>query len=112
MQAGVRVRIIGNLSYLPQDLRDIISQVEAATKDNNESVLNIALSYTSREEMTSAVRRVAAKVAAKEMDKEQVSMETIEEHLYTAGSPNPDLMIRTSGETRLSDFMLWQASKR
>ena len=103
---------MGNLSYLPQDLRDIISQVEAATEGNTASVLNIALSYTSREEMTSAVRSVAAKVADGQLQHEQVNIDTIEKHLYTAGSPNPELMIRTSGETRLSDFMLWQANKR
>jgi len=110
-EAGVRVRILGNLSYLPIDLREIIHRVEEATADNHASLLNIALSYTSREEITQAVRTVAGKVAAGELGEGEVSVDTIENHLYTGSSPPPDLMIRTSGETRLSDFMLWQASK-
>ena len=112
IQAGVKVRILGNLSYLPQDLREVIEQVEEATADNTASLLNIALSYTAREEITHAVKKVAEMINRGDISEHDVSVDTIDEHLYTRDSPPPDLMIRTSGETRLSDFMLWQASKR
>ena len=109
-EAGVRVRIIGNLTYLPDDLRDVIRQVETATASNDQSLLNIALSYTAREEITHAVREVAARVASGHIEAEEVNEETLERFLYTGQSEKPELLIRTSGETRLSDFMLWQAS--
>jgi len=109
-EAGLRVRILGNLTYLPQDLRDVISEVEAATAGNSQSLLNIALSYTAREEMTQAVREVADRLAAGKIDATDVDEQTIESFLYTGKSDKPELLIRTSGETRLSDFMLWQAS--
>ena len=108
----MKVRILGNLSYLPQDLREVIKQVEEATADNTASLLNIALSYTAREEITHAVKKVAEMINRGDISEHDVSVDTIDEHLYTRDSPPPDLMIRTSGETRLSDFMLWQASKR
>merc|ERR1719410_258745 len=110
-EAGVRVRIVGNISYLPQDLQQVIQQVEDTTKDNSESLLNIALSYTAREEISQAVREVAGQLARSEIDEEDVNEEMITSRLYTRESPSPELLIRTSGETRLSDFMLWQASK-
>jgi len=110
-EAGVRVRIVGNISYLPQDLQQVIQQVEDTTKDNSESLLNIALSYTAREEISQAVREVAGQLARSEIDEEDVNEEMITKMLYTRDSPSPELLIRTSGETRLSDFMLWQASK-
>jgi len=110
-EAGVRVRIIGNTSYLPQDLQDIIQEVEDTTKDNSESLLNIALSYTAREEISQAVMKVAGQLAQEEIDEEDVTEEMVTKMLYTGDSPSPELLIRTSGETRLSDFMLWQASR-
>jgi len=110
-EAGVRVRILGNTSYLPQDLQEVLQQVENTTRDNSESLLNIALSYTAREEISHAVREVAGQLARGEVDDEDVDEEMISKMLYTGDSPSPELLIRTSGETRLSDFMLWQASK-
>jgi len=110
-QAGVRVRIIGNLRYLPEDLQQIIKEVEEVTKDNSESLLNIAMSYTARDEISHAVRETVKDVVNGDFDIDDVDEEMIQNHLYTESSPPPDLLIRTSGETRLSDFMLWQASK-
>jgi len=110
-QAGVRVRIIGNLSYLPEDLQQIIKEVEEATMDNCESLLNIAMSYTARDEISHAVRETVKDVVYGDVDVNDVNEEMIQKNLYTQSSPPPDLLIRTSGETRLSDFMLWQASK-
>ena len=112
LQAGVRVRILGNLSYLPADLRETVREVERVTEDNTESLLNIALSYTAREEITHAVRELAVSLAEGKVTEEQVDEARLERLLYTGDSPVVDLLIRTSGETRLSDFMLWQASKR
>jgi len=110
-EAGLRVRILGNLSYLPADLREIITEVEKATADNTESLLNIALSYTAREEITHAVREVADRLSTGHIDAADVDEETLQRFLYTGQSETPELLIRTSGETRLSDFMLWQASR-
>jgi len=109
-EAGLRVRILGNLSYLPADLREVITEVETATAGNTESLLNIALSYTSREEITHAVREVADRLSEGHIDAADVDEETLQRFLYTGQSETPELLIRTSGETRLSDFMLWQAS--
>ena len=106
----MRVRILGNLSYLPADLRETVREVERVTEGNTESLLNIALSYTAREEITHAVREVAGRVASGHIAAEEVDEETLERFLYTGQSEKPELLIRTSGETRLSDFMLWQAS--
>ena len=111
-EAGLRVRILGNLSYLPADLREVITEVETVTAGNSQSLLNIALSYTAREEITHAVREVAGRLSSGDIEAADVNEETIERFLYTGQSETPELLIRTSGETRLSDFMLWQASRR
>ena len=86
-------------------------EVERATEDNTESLLNIALSYTAREEITHAVRELAVSLAEDKVTEDEVDEARLERLLYTSDSPAVDLLIRTSGETRLSDFMLWQASK-
>jgi len=110
-EAGVRVRILGNLSYLPADLRETVTEVERVTEANTESLLNIALSYTAREEITQAVRELAVSLAEDRVTEHEVTEARLERLLYTSDSPAVELLIRTSGETRLSDFMLWQASK-
>ena len=108
----MRVRILGNPSYLPGDLRETVTEVERVTEANTESLLNIALSYTAREEITHAVRELAVSLAEDRVREDKVDEARLERLLYTSDSPAVDLLIRTSGETRLSDFMLWQASKR
>jgi len=105
---GVKVRIIGNLSYLPVDIQELIQETHKVTENNVGSTLNIAFSYTAREEITQAVRRAAQRVQAKEIREQDIDEQMIESLLYTPSKV--DLLVRTSGECRLSDFMLWQAS--
>merc|ERR1711890_68660 len=107
---GVRVKVIGNVSYLPEDMQELIAKATKVTEDNTECTLNVAFSYTSREEIVHAVRQAATRVQAGHLMPNQVSEEVLERLLYTSHSSLPDLLIRTSGETRLSDFLLWQSS--
>jgi len=107
---GVRVKVIGNRGMLPEDLRSLIRRAEEATAENGERTLNVAFSYTSREEMTQAIRTTAAAVSRGILEASDITEELLERCLYTAHSPSVDLLIRTSGEVRLSDFMLWQSA--
>lgn len=107
---GVRVKVIGNVSYLPEDMQELTGRAMKLTEDNNECTLNVAFSYTSREEIIQAVHKAAVEVKAGELLPNQVTEEVLERLLYTSHSSLPDLLIRTSGETRLSDFLLWQSS--
>ncbi|ETE73978.1 Dehydrodolichyl diphosphate synthase [Ophiophagus hannah] len=94
---GVCIRILGDLTLLPQDIQELIAKVVLATKHYNTCFLNIGFAYTSRQEISNAV-------------KDDVSESLIDKCLYSCKSPHPDILIRTSGEVRLSDFMLWQTS--
>jgi len=107
---GVRVKIIGNITYLPVDLQDVIKRVESITEKNEVSTLNVAFSYTSREEITNAAIQTCKMVVNDKIKTDDIDENLIESLMYTKHSSNPDLLIRTSGETRLSDFLLWQAS--
>jgi len=107
---GVRVKIIGNISYLPEDMQEVIKKAEEITENNTEATLNVAFSYTSREEISHAVQECGRKVQQGDLKPEDIDQELLESQMYTNHSTNPDLLIRTSGETRLSDFLLWQAS--
>jgi len=108
---GVRVKIIGNINYLPADMQEIIKEAERITENNAESTLNVAFSYTSREEITHAVKESCKRVELGELKPDKLNQDIFESLMYTNHSSKPDLLIRTSGETRLSDFLLWQASK-
>lgn len=105
---GVRLRVIGDREPLPRDVRDTIDKFEAATAHNDRLTVIIALSYGSRAEIAMAARRIARKAAAGELDPETVDEQVFAQHLYTDGIPDPDLLIRTSGELRISNFLLWQ----
>ena len=83
-------------------------RVKAATAENRSMVLNLALSYGGRTEITEMVQALAAKVARGELSVGEITQQTIADHLYTQGLPDPDLVIRTSGELRISNFLLWQ----
>jgi len=107
---GVRVRVLGELAMLPEELRRAAATAELLTRDNDQCCLNVALAYTSRQEMVTAVRRAAELVRSGELGEEEVTEEVVGSLLYTATSHPVDLLVRTSGETRLSDFLLWQAS--
>ena len=105
---GVRLMVIGDREPLPQDVRNTVEKFEAATAHNDRLTVIVALSYGSRAEIARAARLIAAKAAAGELDPDSVDEETFARHLYTGGIPDPDLLIRTSGELRVSNFLLWQ----
>lgn len=107
---GVRLRAIGQLDRLPPSTRAMLERAMHETAQNQELTLILALSYGSREEITRAVRRIAHEVASGQRRAEEIDEATITAHLDTAGVPDPDLLVRTSGEMRLSNFLLWQIS--
>lgn len=107
---GIRLRCLGQRERLPEEVREVLDRAIAETASCTEMNLNLALSYGGRAEMVRAVRAIAKECADGRLDVGQISETTISDHLYTAGQADPDLLIRTSGERRLSNFLLWQAS--
>jgi undecaprenyl diphosphate synthase len=107
---GVRIRFIGERERLEPEIVSLIEMAEQKTKGNTQLNLIVALSYGSRQEITSAARRIAREAAAGELDPETVDEAAISGRLFTADVPDPDLIIRTSGEKRISNFLLWQAA--
>ncbi|NHJ48461.1 MAG: di-trans,poly-cis-decaprenylcistransferase [Asgard group archaeon] len=110
MDNKVKVRIIGRREHLSPVIIDLINQIEGKTKDFDNHLLHIALSYGGRAEIVDAVKKIAHKVKQNEMDVNEINEKIIEKNLYTEGIPDPDLIIRTSGEERLSGFLLWQGA--
>ena len=108
--ADVRIHVIGDRSALNDDINAEIDRVEGVTASNKTLWLNIAINYGGRHEMVSAVKEIAGEVAGGSTNVEDIDEQMISDHLYTAGMPEPDLMIRTSGECRTSNFLLWQSS--
>lgn len=106
----VRLTAIGELDRLPSPVRTALRYVEEATASHDGLRLVLALSYGSRQEMVSATRQLAARVAAGEIGVEEIDEETFSEALWTRDLPDPDLIVRTSGELRLSNFLLWQVA--
>ena len=106
---NVRTRFIGEWQTLAPDIVKLIDDAEETTKDNIGLTLIIALNYGSHLEIVGATRRIATAVADGSMDLEDINEVSFSRHLHTDGIPNPDLVIRTSGEQRLSNFLLWQA---
>lgn len=106
----VRIRVIGRLEYLSRELNDEITRAEAATKDHDQFFLNIAISYGGRAEIVDAVKKVARQIENNEIKADDIDEELLAKNLYTDGIPDPDLIIRTSGEERLSGFLLWQSA--
>ena len=102
------VRVLGDKSRLAEDIKKSIYELEEATKNNTGLHFQIAINYGSRDEITRAVRKLCEKVAAGELSAADVNERRIAEELDTSGLPDPDLMIRTSGEQRISNYMLWQ----
>ncbi|KAM6910071.1 dehydrodolichyl diphosphate synthase complex subunit DHDDS [Xenentodon cancila] len=107
---GVCIRVLGDLNMLPLDLQQLIAKAVLTTRTNNKCFLNVCFAYTSRYEITNAVREMAWGVEEGLIKASDVSEALLSECLYSNNSPNPDLLIRTSGEVRLSDFLLWQTS--
>lgn len=107
---GVQIRIIGARTGLDADIVDLIDQVHSKTAGNREMVLTIAFNYGGQDEIVDAVRRIAVEAQQGRLDPARITRELVASHLATAGIPDPDLVIRTSGEKRLSNFLLWQTA--
>ena len=105
---NIKVKIIGNKEGLSDKMQKSIEKCMERTKDNTGIIFNIALNYGGRDEIVGAVRNIADKIQNNEMKIEDITEQTISDNLYTKGQPDPDLLIRTSGEIRLSNFLPWQ----
>jgi undecaprenyl diphosphate synthase len=110
MENNIRFRQIGRLENLPDPVLAEVNRTLEETKNNDGLTLVLALNYGSRAEITDAVREIAFKVQRNELRPDEVAEQTISDHLYTAGWPDPDLLIRTAGEMRISNYLLWQIS--
>ena len=109
-QRGFRFRFIGDLSVLPADIRALAAFMESQNPENGRTTVNVAVNYGGRSELTRAFRTLAQRVQSGELDAQDVSEDAISDALYTAGQPDPDLIIRPSGEFRLSNFLTWQSA--
>jgi undecaprenyl diphosphate synthase len=109
-RSNVRLEAIGQIWRLPEAVQEQLEKTKAALAKNNGLTLVLALSYGGRTELVEATRAIAAKVKSGQLDPAEINERVISEHLYTRHSPDPDLMIRTSGEMRVSNFLLWQIS--
>jgi len=110
MEQGIRIQVIGQMSRLPLFVRKPLSVLCRDSVGNHGMVLNLALSYGGRAEIVAAVRQIARDAVAGRIDADAVTEQMVTERLDTAGLPDPDLLIRTSGERRLSNFLLWQTA--
>lgn len=108
MEKNVRLNAIGDLDLLPQKCNDELQNAIQKTSNNTGLVLTLALSYSSRREILHAVKNIAGKVQQGELDVNDINEEVFEDNLFTHGMPNPELLIRTSGEFRISNYLLWQ----
>lgn len=107
---NVRFTTIGDLNRLPEDVRQAVRDLEERTKNNTNTCLVLALSYSSKWEITKAMQDIATEVKEGKINAEDITEETISQHLTTNFMPDPDLMIRTGGEQRLSNYLLWQCA--
>ncbi len=107
---GVCIKSIGDRAKLPEDICQLIENAEIKSKDNLALTLQIALSYGGRDELIDAAKAIADEVATGKLSSDQITHDLFARHLYTHGTPDPDLLIRTSGEQRLSNFLLWQCA--
>ena len=106
----IRVRAIGDTTSLPEQVKEAIEAAQVATKGYDGYTLNIAVGYGGRSELAQAIRRICERIERGELRPSDVNESLINQHLYTAGLPDPDLIVRTSGEERLSGFLLWQSA--
>ena len=107
---GIRISFIGSREGIPADIRLLMKQVERIGRKEDRIMLNIAVNYGGRQEIAESVREIAEDVKKGKIKPSEIDMDTISSHLYTAGMPDPDLIIRPSGEQRLSNFLLWQSA--
>ena len=110
MDEGLRLEVIGRRDRLPEGVVREMNKTEELSADNPGTRLVLAIDYGGRDEICHAVRQIASKVAKRELTTEEVDEDTVDKHLYTAGLPEVDLMIRTGGDMRVSNFLLWQLS--
>ncbi|KAH3680608.1 hypothetical protein WICMUC_000228 [Wickerhamomyces mucosus] len=110
-QYGIKIKIIGDKSLLPIDVLKVLNEAERITQYNTRATLNVCFPYTSRYEITNALKNIV-KENVEDLNIDQINEELIDNHLFTAGQPPLDLLIRTSGVSRLSDFLLWQVSSK
>ncbi len=106
----VKLKAVGRLDLFPDDVRDAIADAEKSTEKYDKRLINIAMGYDGRVEIVDAFKKIANKVKTGEIDPEDINEKMINDNLYTAGLEDPNLVIRTSGEERLSGFLLWQSS--
>jgi tritrans,polycis-undecaprenyl-diphosphate synthase [geranylgeranyl-diphosphate specific] len=104
----VRIRAIGNISMLPPEVQDSIKYAEEKTKDYSDFQFNVAVAYGGREEIVEGVKKIVKEVQDGKLSVEDIDEETVSRNLYTNDLPDPDIIIRTSGEERISNFLLWQ----
>lgn len=107
---SIVVKFIGDKSHFSEDLQNLMIENEESSKERDGMVLNIAMNYGSRDEIVRAVKNISLDVKAGKLDADKIDEELFSNYLYTAGQPDPDLIIRPSGEYRISNFMLWQAA--
>jgi undecaprenyl diphosphate synthase len=107
-RSGIQLRVIGDRAGLPEDIRALIEEAEALSRDNQRVIVIMALNYGSRREITEAARHLAVEARAGRLDPAEIDERLFGQRLGTAGVPDPDLLIRTSGEQRISNFLLWQ----
>ena len=105
---NIRLNAIGQIERLPEDVQQVLHKTMDLTKKNNGLMLNLALSYGGRAEIVRMVREIATKTKQGKIDPDLITPEFVSDFLYTKGMPDPDLLIRTSGEMRISNFLLWQ----
>lgn len=109
-ERGVSIRFIGDKSVLAPDLQALFEKCEKQTSSKNRTVVNLAVNYGGRAEIVRAAKRLAQKAAAGEIDPDDITEQSISAELYTAGQPDPDLIIRPGGENRISNFLIWQSA--
>lgn len=109
-KTGVRLEVIGELDRLDEDLKPMIDQAKNVTAENNDMVVTVALSYGGRRDIVLAAQELAHRVKSGELDVDNIDENSLSNSLMTAGTPDPDLIIRTSGEQRLSNFLMWQSA--
>ncbi len=107
-EAGYNVHFIGSREGMPQDIVELMDIVETRSNDKDKIHINIAVNYGGRDEIVHAVKRLAKKVEKGELSPDDITEDMISDNIYTAGQPDPDLVIRPSGEERLSNFLIWQ----
>lgn len=107
---NIKVRVLGDVSKLKKDLQESIAGIEKRTENNTGITLNIAFNYGGRDEIVKATQKIAKKVKLGEIDVEDINEDLVSKNLYTFDIPDPDLLIRTSGELRISGFLIWQAA--